>query len=221
MSPHSTWYKAWPGYTAIAAMLLSFLCAAEALTAQAAAQTDEMPGIWAKICNKTADPNDTSRTVERCVTQFEAFSREGVSILAVAVAPVESQEREVLSIAARLTSMGLALLRGAQAVIDETSTINLRFTFCFIERCLAETSATDEVLELLKSGKTMRVVLTSAMGEQITLPVPLENFAGVYAGPAVDAKKYAEGRRQFLEAYRKSLAEPQKDGVPAQAGAGK
>lgn len=212
MSPYWTWHKAWPRYAAIAAILCSPVLFAGTTVAQSDGDT---PGIWAKICSETAHPADADRTVKRCVTQFEAFSPEGVSILAVAVAPVDGKEREVLSIAARRTSMGLALLRGVQAVIDRKSTVNLRFTFCFVERCLAETTATDEVLELLKTGKVMYVVMTSAMGEQINLPVPLDSFAKVYAGPAVDAKKYAEGRRRFLEAYRKARAEQTQGTVPA------
>lgn len=226
MSPYSTWRHA--RAVVIAAALV--LCCAQLATAGAAqaqqaqkasnqAAQDDTPGIWAKICSESPDPRTPDKKIKRCATQFEAFNRQGISILAVAVAPVEGKEQDVLSIVARHTPMGLALLRGVQGEVDGKATVNLRFTFCFVDSCIAETAATDDVMKLLRSGKSMRVVLTSATGKLLSLPVPLESFAKVYDGPSVDAKKYAEGRRRFLEAYRKTQEDAQGSAAASTTGA--
>ncbi len=231
MSPYSTWRRA---RVALIAALLAVCCTQLTLTGAVqvqqakaagaqkapsrATQADDTPGIWAKICSESPDPRTPDKKIKRCATQFEAFNRQGISILAVAVAPVEGKEQDVLSIVARHTPMGLALLRGVQGEVDGKATINLRFTFCFVDSCIAETAATDEVMKLLRNGKSMRVVLTSATGKLLSLPVPLESFAKVYDGPSVDAKKYAEGRRRFLEAYRKAQADAQATATSATGG---
>ena len=70
-----------------------------------------------------------------------------------------------------------------------------------------ETTATKDMIEGLKKGKTVVIGLYDTAGRILSLPVPLEGFAVAYGGPSVDPKKYVELRQKMIAEYRKQKAE--------------
>lgn len=167
------------------------------------APSEEMQSIWAKLCGETTDPKAKDQKVKVCTTQFEVLNKDAQPILGGAVTKVEGQPNELFSVTVPQGPRGIAIRPGVRVKIDGNEAIALQYSFCFVHGCMAEMTATKELIESLKKGRTVVIGLFDTAGNVLSLPVPLQGFEVAYKGPSVDPKKYVEMRAKMIEDYRR------------------
>jgi invasion protein IalB len=153
---------------------------------------------------------------------FEAIeSNTGQVIVSVGLQQIEGAPKEVLAV---MVPLGVIIPGGvklaiyspdqwAKAAKNETielkdlKTTDLKFAHCLPVGCTAETQATPELVEMLKSNAGLAVLAIWANGNQFTVPVSLMGFGDALAGKPIDNKTYQEGRKKLMEQIRQKQAE--------------
>src|SRR4029078_1167104 len=88
----------------------------------------------------------------------------------------------------------------------------LEYTVCLAAGCSAETEATPEIINDLKTSKGIVFFAIDAAREAVPFPVPLTGFDKAYAGGPGDTKQYLEERRVLLQ----QIAKRQQEQAPQQ-----
>jgi invasion protein IalB len=86
--------------------------------------------------------------------------------------------------------------------------LNLGYSLCNAEGCIAETKATPGLLAELKSSGGLLIVILKAT-QAFAYSVPLDGFREAYDGPPVDTAKFYAARAELL----RQLRERQKQGL--------
>jgi invasion protein IalB len=185
---------------------------------------DQTP--WVKICGKVpqivppkeGEKPDPAKPEEKkelniCLTQQEIFDgRTGTVLVSAAIRKTDGQEKEQLEV---LVPTGLAMLPfGAQGKIDESEPFKLQFIFCHQLGCIAEAEAPKTLVDQMKNGKQLVIVIASPERKGIAFPVPLNGFGKTYDGPPVDNAKYNEDRKKLaaeIEERRKQFVQKLKE----------
>jgi len=189
----------------------------------AAAKKDEKkgpPSAWVKLCekatavNKQKDGKEVKKNVDICLTHHERLDgNTGMVLVSAAVRQVSGQSKQALMV---MVPLGMLLQPGMRATIypkdqwelakenkkvDEKKlkAIKLSYTLCHRAGCTAETEATPELLNLMKSNAGMLVFAINAGGAPVAFPVPLTGFSASYAGPPIDTKQYSEARKALMQ----------------------
>src|SRR5262249_16495512 len=68
--------------------------------------------------------------------------------------------------------------------VDGGSPIQVDAATCDVDLCFASITASTQLIEQMKSGRTLVMHGIGADGKPVRLTFPLEGFAAVYAGPA-------------------------------------
>jgi invasion protein IalB len=163
-----------------------------------------------------------TETKELCSTMFEAIeSNTGQLIVSVGLQEIEGAPKQVLAV---MVPLGVVIPGGvklavynadqwARAAKNETielkdlKSVDLKFSHCLPIGCTAETEATKEVTDTLKSSAGLAVLAIWTNGRQFTVPVPLNGFADSLTGKPVDSKEYSENRRKLMEQIRQHQIE--------------
>lgn len=193
-------------------------CAQGAKTAKDAKQPAPAAGApaageqspWVKLCGKVpqiaapkegekadaAAKPEEKKELNICLTQQEIFDgRTGTVLVSAAIRKTEGQDKEQLEV---LVPTGLALLPvGAQGKVDENEPFKLQFIFCHAVGCIAEAEAPKTLIDQMKTGKQLVVMVLSPDRKGIAFPVPLNGFGKTYDGPPVDNAKYNEDRKKL------------------------
>lgn len=223
---------------------------APAAKAAAPAAKDAAAGsksAWVKLCEKAQIPGKDKDGKEGvaekniCLTHHERLDgNTGMVLVSAAIREVESSAKPHLMV---MVPLGMAIPPGVRAAvyskeqwekvsknekIDEKTLkpIELKYSLCHPAGCTAETEATAEIIESMKTGGGLMVLAMNAGAQPIAFPVPLDGFGEAHAGQPVDNKAYADARgklmeqirqrqAQLVEQYRKEQAE--KAGAPAAA----
>ena len=207
--------------------------AAAAAPAAGAAQAAQ--SAWVKLCEKLTgvakdkDGKEEKKEANVCLTHHERIdATTGQSMVSAAVRHLEGQDKQAFMV---MIPLGAFLKPGLRAIvypkdaweklqkneqIDESKlkTFALEYTVCHPQGCTAETEATPELLNELKSNSGLIAVAFNVTGRPTGFPVSLAGFEQAYAGPPVDAKQYGEARRalaqqiaqrqqEMAEAYKK------------------
>jgi invasion protein IalB len=181
---------------------------------------------WVKICGKVPqvippkkgekpDPKKAPQTknLNICLTQQEIFDgRTGTVLVSAAIRKTEGQQKEQLEV---LVPTGLAMLPfGAQGKVDDKKPFKLQFIFCHQLGCIAEAEAPKTLIDQMKTGKQLVIVVASPDRKGIAFPVPLNGFGKTYDGPPVDNAKYNEDRKKLaaeIEQRRKAFIQKLKE----------
>ena len=218
--------------------------AAPAAKKDAAAAGDGKPqSAWVKLCEKSPlvkkdkDGKEVKEEKNICLTHHERLDgNSGMVLVSAAIRQVEGNDKQSLMI---MVPLGMALPPGVKAAvytkdqwakaaknekIDETTLkpIDLKFSLCHQSGCTAETDATPEIVEQMKTGGGIMVLAMNAAAQPIGFPVPLDGFTDAFAGKPVDNAEYKKARGQLMaqirqrqqEAYEKMKAEQMKDLPP-------
>lgn len=161
---------------------------------------------WVKLCQDQERVKDGAiSTTEICLTHHERLSSvNGMVLVSAAVRKIEGIDKETLMV---LVPLGVALPPGLQVIVDDNKPIPLRFTFCHVGGCTAETVAKPEIIESLKKGTQLKVLALNNQGKTVAFPVPLEGFTKAYAGPPVDTEQYQQARKELMQLIRKRQIE--------------
>ena len=201
------------------------------------------PSAWVKLCEKgTAitkqkDGKEDKKEIDICLTHHERLDgNTGMVLVSAAVRQVTGQDKQALMV---MVPLGMLLQPGMRANIypkdqwelvqknekvDESKIkgLQLAYTLCHPAGCTAETEATPELLNNLKSSAGMLVFAINAAGAPAVFPVPLGGFDSSYAGPPIDTKKYSEARKSLMQQIaqrQQQLMEEQKKQQEAQGAA--
>jgi invasion protein IalB len=180
---------------------------APAAAAAAPAQNGQQPNLmyspWIKICNKASDKN--AKTI--CVTAKDGRLENGMPVTAVALIEPEGEARKLLRVTVPL---GMQLQHGTRLIIDQDNPSTAPYFMCFPNGCMADYQADDALVAKLKKGHTITVQAINMQGQQVSLPLPLADFAKAHDGPATDPKVFEEQQRKLQEELQKKAEEARK-----------
>lgn len=178
------------------------------------------PSAWVKLCekataiNKQKDGKEEKKDVDICLTHHERLDgNTGMVLVSAAVRQVTGQDKQALMV---MVPLGMLLQPGMRAAIypkaewelvqknekvDESKLkgLQLAYTLCHPAGCTAETEATPELLNAMKSSAGMLVFAINATGAPVAFPIPLSGFDASYAGPPIDTKQYSEARKSLMQ----------------------
>ncbi|HMN37890.1 MAG TPA: invasion associated locus B family protein [Hyphomicrobium sp.] len=195
---------------------------------EAAAAADGNKSAWVKLCEKAPlvkkdkDGKDVKEEKNLCLTHHERLDgNTGMVLVSAAIREVEGQDKKSLMV---MVPLGMAIPPGIRAAVytkeqwgavsknekvDDKllKPVELKFSLCHPAGCTAETEATAEIIEQMKTGGGMMVVAMNASAQPIGFPVPLDGFADAYAGAPIDNKAYADARSQLMKQIRDRQAQ--------------
>lgn len=202
---------------------------------------------WVKLCEKSPlvkkdkDGKEVKEEKDICLTHHERLDgNSGMVLVSAAIRQVEGNEHDHLMI---MVPLGMAIPPGIKAAVytkdqwekasknekiddKDLKPIDLKFSLCHPSGCTAETEATKEIVDQMKTGGGLMVLAMNAQAQPIGFPVPLDGFTEAFAGKPVDNAEYKKARGQLMaqirqrqqEAYEKFKSEQMKN-LPAQPGA--
>jgi invasion protein IalB len=202
---------------------------------------------WVKLCEKAPlvkkdkDGKDLKEEKNICLTHHERLDgNSGMVLVSAAIRQVEGNDNDHLMV---MVPLGMALPPGIKAAVytkeqwekaaknekvddKDLKPIDLKFSLCHASGCTAETEATKEIVDQMKTGGGIMILAMNAQAQPIGFPVPLDGFSEAFAGKPVDNAEYKKARGQLMaqirqrqqEAYEKFKAEKMKE-LPPQPGA--
>jgi len=202
---------------------------------------------WVKLCEnaplvkKDKDGKEVKEEKNICLTHHERLDgNSGMVLVSAAIRQVEGNEHDHMMI---MVPLGMAIPPGIKAAVytkeqwekaaksekiddKDLKPLDLKFSLCHPSGCTAETEATKELIESMKTGGGIMVLAMNAQAQPIGFPVPLDGFADAFAGKPVDNAEYKKARGQLMaqirqrqqEAYEKFKADKMKE-LPPQPGA--
>jgi len=203
---------------------------------------DGNKSAWVKLCEKAPlvkkdkDGKEVKEEKNLCLTHHERLDgNTGMVLVSAAIRQVEGQDKLSFMV---MVPLGMAIPPGVRAAVyskeqwaaasknekvDEKTLkpIELKFSLCHPAGCTAETEATADIVEQMKTGGGIMVLAMNAAAQPIGFPVPLDGFGEAYAGPPIDNQKYAAARSQLMgqirerqqqlaEKYKADMAEKDK-----------
>jgi invasion protein IalB len=141
---------------------------AEPAPANPAAQ----PG-WAARCTSAS----RSAPLECAMEQTAVLTKTGQLIVLVNIrVPADTRA----PVALVQLPLGLNLPGGAKIQVDDGKATDLQVQTCENRGCYAGSPITPDLLAALKSGKQLKVSFQNLAKENITIPIPLADFAAAY-----------------------------------------
>jgi invasion protein IalB len=181
---------------------------------------------WVKLCEKASaatkdkDGKDEKKELNVCMTHHERIDgASGMVVVSAALQQLkiegEAKDKQQFLI---MVPTGMLLKPGMRATlfpkdlwakveknekIDKAEeaklkAITLDFTLCHQMGCTAETEATTELINSLKTNGGLMVFTLRASGAPVAFPVPLAGFDQALAGAPVDPQKYGEARKALM-----------------------
>ncbi len=168
----------------------------------AADQPQLMYSPWMKICGKGPDTNNQ----QVCVITKDGRLENGMPVAIVQLFEPEGGAK-VLRVTVPL---GMQLAHGTRMIIDQGQPAQEPYKICFPVGCMADYPVTDDMIGRLKKGQMLTVQAINMQGTPISLPLPLNDFAKAYDGPATDPKVFEEQQRKLQEELQKKAEEARK-----------
>jgi len=136
------------------------------------ANTPAPPG-WVARCSSAS----RGAPLECAIEQSAVLTKTGQLIVLVNVrVPAETR----VPVALVQLPLGLNLPAGAKFQVDDGKTSDLQIQTCEARGCYANLQISPDVLAALKSGKQLKVSFQNLGKENITIPIPLTDFAAAY-----------------------------------------
>ena len=84
---------------------------------------------------------------------------------------------------------------------------------------MSDYPVTDDMIGKMKKGQNIVIQAINMQGTPVSLPLPLNDFAKAYDGPATDPKAFEEQQRKLQEELQKKAEEARKklEGQQSQA----
>lgn len=180
--------------------------AAPAPAAPAGPQVVELVGSqpeWTKVCG--VNPDNKKKV---CYTTRDFGQQVGEPpVLAVAVYDVEGEDKRQIRI---LMPLALLLKPGFRFGVDKGERLEGKFAICFPNGCFAEAEIGGPVINTLKKGAVLSVVVRNQVNNEITFSLPLKDFGKAFDGAAIDPKVLEEQQKLLQEQLQKKAEEERK-----------
>lgn len=168
----------------------------------AADQPQLMYSPWMKICGKGPDTNNQ----QVCVITKDGRLENGMPVAIVQLFEPEGGQK-ILRVTVPL---GMQLSHGTRMIIDQGQPVQEPYKICFPVGCMSDYALNDELIGRMKKGQMLTVQAINMQGTPISLPLPLNDFAKAYDGPATDPKVFEEQQRKLQEELQKKAEEARK-----------
>jgi invasion protein IalB len=174
-------------------------------------QPQLMYSPWMKVCGKGPDTNGK----QVCVITKDGRLENGMPVAIVQLFEPEGGQK-VLRVTVPL---GMQIAHGTRMLIDQGQPTQSPYNICFPVGCMADYQVTDDLIARMKKGQNIIVQAINMQGTPISLPLPLNDFAKAYDGPATDPKAFEEQQRKLQEELQKKAEEARKklEGQQSQA----
>lgn len=185
-------------------------------------------GAWVKLCEQATiekpgkDGKPVSETKNLCLTHHERLDgTTGMVLVSAAVRELEGVDKRHLMI---MVPLGMAIQPGLSTAVynkDQWAKvakgekidpkvlkpIEMKYSLCHPGGCTAEIEATKEMLDQMKAGGGMEVLVITATGKGAGFAVPLDGFDKALGGPPVDNQEYTRNRAQVMLQIRQRQTE--------------
>ncbi|HZT27517.1 MAG TPA: invasion associated locus B family protein [Pseudolabrys sp.] len=165
-------------------------------------QPQLMYSPWMKVCGKGPDTNNK----QVCVLTKDGRLENGMPVVVVQLFEPEGQPKMM-----RVTvPLGMQLQHGTRVIIDQGTPINEPYKICFPIGCVSDYPVSDDMIKEMKKGKTITVQAINMQATPISLPLPLNDFAKAYDGPATDPKVFEAQQQKLQQELQKKAEEARK-----------
>lgn len=131
-------------------------------------------GSWSVICDTPAGALE-----EQCALMQNVIADDRPEVgLSVVVLKTADRKARILRI---LAPLGVLLKDGMELFIDNNNIGRAYFTRCFVEGCYVEVDIDDELLKVLRAGKSAVFALRESVDQdRIGIPIELTGFSSGY-----------------------------------------
>ena len=156
-----------------------------------AQQTENLPrGEWFKVCSKQAD-NDI------CNVQNIRTAQTGQLLTAVNLIEITGKNNRSLFQVAVPT--GRVIPAGIALQIDGGEAQRINYAICLPDRCIAEAPLTEDLVNALKRGGSLRLTSVNFQQQPNPIDVTLSGFTAAYDGEALQQSEL-QSRQEELQA---------------------
>ena len=131
-------------------------------------------GAWSVLCEKPAGASE-----EQCALMQNVIADDRPEVaLSVVILKTADRKSRILRI---LAPLGVLLKDGMELFIDGKNIGRAYFTRCFSEGCYIEVDIDDELMKVLRAGKSAVFALSESVDQdRIGMPVDLNGLAAGY-----------------------------------------
>jgi invasion protein IalB len=168
---------------------------------------------WTKICGKDGPEGSNAKDV--CAVLTEARVPSGQIAVSASLVEPRDGSQKILRVTLPL---GVRLPYGTRVLIDQGAPLQSNYLMCLVG-CFSDYEAKPDMVEKLKKGQTLTVQAINPGGYQISIDVPLMDFAKANDGPPTDEKVLIERERKLEEELARRAEETRNklEGQPPQA----
>lgn len=157
------------------------------------AQAQAIPTEWFKVCA----PQGAN---EICNTQYTMIAETRQLITAVNLIDVSGEVNQ--RILQAVVPIGRVIPAGVQMQVDQGTATALNYSVCFPDRCIAEIELTDQMVNSMKGGSTLRVTSINFERQQNPVNVTLAGFTAAFDGPGQEPDALAARQQQLDQALQ-------------------
>ena len=103
-----------------------------------------------------------------------AGSGEEVPVVAAALIEPDGEPKKIFRVT---LPSPLQLQYGTRIIVDQNQPLQSPFFTCFANGCMADYEGTPDLITKLKKGQSLTVQAINLGGQQVSFPVPLQEFA--------------------------------------------
>ncbi|WP_374547016.1 invasion associated locus B family protein [Rhodoblastus sp.] len=167
---------------------------------------------WTKVCG-----HDNAANKDICYTTRDfGAQKDQAPVLALAVYDVKGDDTRIVRF---LMPVGLMLRPGFRFAVDKGPVSEGSFEICFPNGCFAEAKIKKDVIDAMKKGTTMTVVVKNQANAEVVFNLPLAGFGKAFDGPAIDPKVLEEQQKKLAAELQKRAEEERKKLEQQQGGA--
>lgn len=167
---------------------------------------------WTKVCG-----HDNAANKDICYTTRDfGAQKDQAPVLALAVYDVKGDETRIVRF---LMPVGLMLRPGFRFAVDKGPVSEGSFEICFPNGCFAEAKIKKDVIDAMKKGTAMTVVVKNQANAEVVFNLPLAGFGKAFDGPAIDPKVLEEQQKKLAAELQKRAEEERKKLEQQQGGA--
>lgn len=198
----------------IAVMALGVAVALTGFAGNADAQKKKPKGNWIKLCEENV-PISKDKKAQICqVMQEQIDPLSGLPLAAVAVRRVAKNPkmRRILV----TVPLNMILRQGVRLNIDkEKKPVELIYTLCGVQGCVAEAVADDALIKKLKKGGEVYISSISVVGRLYRQKMSLVGFGKAFDGKPFDKQKYLASRKKLAKIVQQNRKEFRKRQIAA------
>lgn len=170
---------------------------------------------WTKVCG-----SDPQTKKEICYTTRDFGTQADQPLLALAVYDPKGDDHKIVRL---LLPPGLMLRPGFRFAVDKSPMESGAFEICFPNGCFAEAKVKNAIVDGVKKGEKLTVVVKNQVNNEVTFSLPLVGFGKAFDGPPIDPKVLEAQQKRLQEELQKKAEderkklEAQKSAAPAPA----